>query len=538
MSTSLQEAPFTWSEDTADAIVRGHPARVYTSRRHSLAELLLDARRWADRAMLVQGTRRVTYRDHESAVADAADALRKQGAGPGTRIMLAGINSIEWVVGFWAAVATGATVALANFWWSEAELAAAIDAVDPIAILADRSRLAPLPPAARVIELGELGNLGPRPGQPARTADMPEVDEDASALIVFTSGSTGQPRGAVLTHHGIIAAQQNLLVATRRLPQQLSADDPAPVSLLTAPLFHLGGIGPLITGMIVGGRMVFLSGRFDAAEVLDLIETERVTVWGGVPTMMQRVLNEPSITRRDLSSVRTIGLGGAPVPPDLPDRIRAAFPRTRRGVSEVYGMTETCGFIASASGQDLLDRPGTTGRPLPVIDIKIVDQDADGAGRILVRGPTVMLGYVGDPPGAALDADGYFATGDLGRLDTAGYLYITGRSKDVIIRAGENISAAHVEGELTAHPAVAEAAVLALPHPDLGEEVAAVVVIKGTVTPRELAAFLRDRLAYFEVPSRWWLRAKELPTTAYGKPDKKLLRASWPGPSSVAEESR
>jgi long-chain acyl-CoA synthetase len=150
----------------------------------------------------------------------------------------------------------------------------------------------------------------------------------------------------------------------------------------------------------------------------------------------------------------------------------------------------------------------------------------------------VMLGYVGDPPDAALDADGYFATGDLGRLDTAGYLYITGRSKDVIIRAGENTSAAHIEGELTAHPAVAEAAVLALPHPDLGEEVAAVVVITETVTPRELAAFLRDRLAYFEVPSRWWLRAGELPTTAYGKPDKKLLRVSWPGLGSVAEESR
>lgn len=217
------------------------------------------------------------------------------------------------------------------------------------------------------------------------------------------------------------------------------------------------------------------------------------------------------------------------MPPGLPDQIRAVFPNVRRGVSEVYGMTETCGFIASASGQDLLDRPGTTGRPLPVVDVKIADQDAAGVGPILVRGPTVMLGYIGDPAGAALDTDGYFATGDLGRLDSDGYLYITGRFKDVIIRAGENVSAPHVEAALTSHPGVTEAAVLALPDPDLGEEVAAVVVTTAAVTAGELASYLRERLAYFEVPTRWWLRAEELPTTAFGKPDKNLLRSTWPG---------
>lgn len=305
MPADTPEQPFTWGAETAEAIVRGYPARVYTARRRSLAEVLLDARRWAGRTMLIQGERRVTYRQHESAVAHAADQLREAGAGPGTRIMLAGVNSIEWVIGFWAAVTTGATVALANFWWSEAELAAAIRAVDPVAVLADRSRLAPLPVASRIIDLTDLA---PARGQPERTAAMPEVDEDSGALVVFTSGSTGQARGAVLTHHGILAAQQNLLVTSRRLPQQLAAGDAGPVSLLTAPLFHLGGVGPLITGMIVGGRMVFLAGRFDAAEVVDLIEAQRVTVWGGVPTMMQRVLSDPGIASRDLSSVRTIGL--------------------------------------------------------------------------------------------------------------------------------------------------------------------------------------------------------------------------------------
>ena len=271
---------------------------------------------------------------------------------------------------------------------------------------------------------------------------------------------------------------------------------------------------------------MFLSGKFDAVEALQLIESERITVWGGVPTTVRRVVSHPDVHKYDLSSLRTVGLGGAPVPPELPELIREAFPNARKGVSQVYGMTETCGFIATASGSELLERPGTTGRPFPVVEVVIRNPDQHGIGEIVARGPSIMLGYVGDPPGSAVDADGFFATGDLGRMDSDGFLYVTGRSKDVIIRGGENIAAPHVESVLGTHPAVAEAVAVALPHDDLGEEVGAVVVTRSPVTEEELRAYLRDKLAYFEVPSQWWIRSEELPTTAYGKPDKKALRAS------------
>jgi long-chain acyl-CoA synthetase len=517
---------FAWGSSIVDADVRGFPARVYEPRRHSLPELLLDARRWADREYVVQGDRRLTFRDHEHAVARSARRLRSEGVGPGARVMLAGVNSVEWVIALWSLLTAGACVALANFWWSHTELAGAIEDLRPSLVVVDPTRLAELPSGVASVDVGEFTPVTANVGDDV--LDLPAVEEDDPALVIFTSGSTGRPKGAVLSHHGVIAAQQNLLASTGRLPHQLADDHPAIVSMLTAPLFHLGGVGPLITALVVGGEVVFLERRFDAGEVLDLIERERVTVWNGVPTTMQRILAEPDLGARDTSSLRTVGLGGAPVPPDLPERIRAAFPTVRRGVSEVYGMTETSGFVATASGKEVLDRPGTTGRVVPVVDARIVEPDEDGVGEIAVRGPTVMLGYLGDD-GVALDDEGFFRTGDLGRFDDDGYLYITGRSKDVIIRGGENIAARHVEERLAQHHGVREVAVVGLPHEDLGEEVGAVVVLAGDgASPAELADFARDELAYFEVPTRWWLRAADLPTTPFGKPDKVQLRANFP----------
>lgn len=513
-----------WSPTTVEAVVRGHPGRVYETRRRSLPELLLDARRWSDRDFLVQGDRRLTFAEHERAVMQGAQVLRDAGVGPGDRIVLAGVNSIEWDVALWSVLAAGGVAALANFWWSDEELAGAVGDVEPSLMIVDRTRLGEVPASVETIDMAAFA---PRPEDEAPAFHLPPVAEDDPALIIFTSGSTGRPKGATLTHHGLIAAQQNLLANTGRLPQQLGPDHPPIVSMLTAPLFHLGGVGPLITALVVGGRLVFLEGKFDAAEVLSLIEREQVTVWGGVPTAMQRMLTDPTFPERDTSSLRTVALGGAPVPPDLPDRIREAFPTVRKGVSEVYGMTETSGFIASASGQEVVDRPGTTGRIMPVLDVKIDGPDADGVGEIIARGPTIMLGYVKEAE-PSVDEDGYFHTGDLGRLDEDGYLYITGRSKDVIIRGGENIAARHVEETLSQHPAVREVAVVALDHPDLGEEVgAAVVVTDDEVDAEVLAGFLKSRLAYFEVPSRWWLSTEDLPTTAWNKPDKPRLRREW-----------
>jgi long-chain acyl-CoA synthetase len=228
-------------------------------------------------------------------------------------------------------------------------------------------------------------------------------------------------------------------------------------------------------------------------------------------------------------------MGGAPVTPELVARTRAAFPNARRGVGTIYGLTESGGALTAGVGDAFADRPHSVGRPLPVVELRIAEPDASGVGEILARSPTVMSGYWGAPDDPILDAAGWLRTGDVGRIDTDGYLYVLDRTKDVIIRGGENIAGPHVEDRLLAHEAVADVAVVGLPHPDLGEEVAAAVVLQPgrQVTTEELAAHAAAGLAHFEVPSTWWIRSEPLPVNAVGKVLKRELRATWPRPDGV-----
>ncbi len=303
---------------------------------------------------------------------------------------------------------------------------------------------------------------------------------------------------------------------------------PGQVSLHTFPLFHIGGIQVMCFSLLTGGTMVFLEGRFESGKVLDVIERERVNLWGAIPTMAIRILDDPSLPERDLSSLRSLSLGGSAVNAELVQRLRASFPNLSRGVSANYGMTEAGGSVASAAAAVMTEHPGTSGRPLPVVELRIDRPDADGAGEILVRSPGQMLGYWGEDEDSPIDHEGFLHTGDLGTLRD-GLLWVVGRSKDVIIRGGENIAAAHVESVLLGHPAVAEAAAIALPHESWGEEVAAAVVLRPgfPATPSELAEFASTRLAHFEVPAHWWLRSDPLPVNAAGKVDKKVLRGQW-----------
>jgi len=245
------------------------------------------------------------------------------------------------------------------------------------------------------------------------------------------------------------------------------------------------------------------------------------------------VLEHPSIPGRDLESVRSISMGGAPVQPALVERLRRAFPNAGRGMSTIYGMTETGGTVAAASGVTMTEHPTTAGAPLPVVDLRIDTPDAEGDGEIVVRTPGQMVGYWGTSPGDTaadlIDAEGWVHTGDQGRV-VDGLLYVTGRIKDLIIRGGENIAPAHVEAVLLGHPAVRNVAVLGLPDPDLGERVAAVVQLEpgAEVSEADLAAFAALELARYEVPADWWLRTEELPMHDSGKTDKRALLADWP----------
>jgi long-chain acyl-CoA synthetase len=375
----------------------------------------------------------------------------------------------------------------------------------------------------------ELRAVVDRDDEPAELVLAP-ADEDAPALIMFSSGTTGAPKGVLMSHRAVVANIQNLLLLTGRLPDELPDAHPGTVSMLSVPLFHLAGIQVSCTTLLSGGSLVFLEGRYDPAEVLRLIEAERVRVWGSIPTMVTRVLDHPDLAVRDVSSVTSVPMGGSAVSPELRERVAAAFPgmRARNRVGSLYGLTEAGGVLAAGSGRDVAGRPGCVGRALPVVELRIADPDAEGVGEIQARTPTSTGGYLGEPGGIA-DADGWIPTGDRGRLDDEGWLYVTGRSKDIVIRGGENVACVHVEDVLLTHPDVLEAAVVALPHPDLGEDVGAAVVLRpgATVSPDELAAHARTRLARFEVPGAWWVRRDPLPLNASGKVLRREVRREW-----------
>lgn len=511
------------------------PFLQFARRRRRVTELLEDTASFRARDHLVQGGRRVSF----GAMIDATERVSQQfaalGLGSGDRLLLLAGNSPDWVIALWAALRLGAVAAPGNRWWSTAEISHAIQLVTPAIVVADALMADRLPEGhgAVVVTIDQIrswcdgsARADSCPSAQSATAPRRLESEDDPAFIIFTAGTTGPAKAAVLAHRSVIANLQNLLVVSGRLPGQERASRGGEVILQSGPLFHIGGIQSLLLALLGGNTVVFLEGRFDPGQVLDVIEQERVTVWGAIPTMAIRVLEDPSVAHRDLGSVRSISLGGSPVTPELTDRLRAVFPAVRRGVSTVYGMTEAGGTVAAASGALMADHPSTSGRALPVVELRVDSPDDAGTGEILVRSPAEMIGYWNDAAGSLIDPEGWLHTGDLGRLEDD-LLYVTGRAKDVIIRGGENIAAAHVEEVLHRHPAVAAVAVVGLPDPDLGEIVGAVVQVRAPVAEGELAAFAAGHLARFEVPARWLLQPEPLPVTEAGKIAKHELRADW-----------
>jgi acyl-CoA synthetase (AMP-forming)/AMP-acid ligase II len=494
---------------------------------------MLDAAAlWDERTFLVQGGRRISFAEFNSAIAVARQRLRGLGINRGDRVLLLAYNSPEWALALWAVWTIGAVPVLGNRWWSPQEIAHAVELLQPSHALCDTE----LPPSVDVTtsEIGELGTSFD--SETADDAGIDELDEDSAALILFTSGSSGMPKAVALSRRAVICNQHSVLMRSNRLPDQLDAGSPQVVNLSSTPMFHVGGLSNLITHFLTGGRIVLTEGRFDPKQILDLISTERVQIWGAVPTMAIRVLEQPDFDAYDLSSLRSWPLGGAQVTAALLDKIRAKLPGLRkRGLGNTWGMTESGGFLTMAVGRDLERYPGTVGRPYPVVELKIDRPDADGVGEILARSSSVMLGYVGIDDGT-VDPDGWLRTGDLGHLNDEGYLFIDGRSKDVVIRGGENIACPHVEAALATHPGVIEVAAIGLPHPDLGEELAAVVVHKPETSPPtadDLRHHLTGMVAYFAIPTRWEIRTEPLPTLAGEKVDKRTLVAQFASPRAT-----
>jgi long-chain acyl-CoA synthetase len=519
-----------WGTEIVTEQVLGAPGKVFECRPRSVADLLVNAHRFGDRPHVIQGELRLTFDQLLGATASFAKQLRaRYSLTRGDRVLLLGANSIEWIAMFWTCVSQGWVVCTGNAWWSREVVAEVIGMMDLRLVVADERRLPLVPNDVASVSFDELALSGAG-SDASRVVD---VDEDDPAVIVFTSGTTGTPKGAVLSHRNLIASTQNTLVSSHQLPARGTFRQRT--SLLSVPLFHVGAVQQLLLSMFAGGTMTFLKGRFDPREVIRLLREEQVVAWSAVPTMVSRTLDAMEATpgaSGDKLALRSLTMGAAPVAGVLWERVNACFPDVKRGAAVSYGLTEAAGAVTAAVGQDLADRPGSVGRPLPTIELSVDKPDAEGVGEILVRGPTVMRGYWNEPNSSPITSDRWLRTGDLGRIDADGYLYLTGRGKDVVIRGGENISARRVEARLQEHPAVLDVAVIGLPHADLGEEVAAAVVLRSNAlaTEAELVAFATEGLAYFEVPTRWSISHADLPRTASGKVVKREVAASrWGG---------
>lgn len=513
-----------WGTD----VVRGNDGLLhFEPRPRGIMAMLYGVERWGERDFLVHEDRRVTFDRFLRAVRSSAHWLRKQDVAAGDRVMVLSYNRPEFVLAVWSSWWLGAVPVLANRWWSGDEVKHALDICDPRLILRDQGG-PDIRGDAPILPIGELGDILDRPGE---VHDVPDAhlpsDEHEEALILFTSGSSGAPKGVALSQASVVANQHNLLMRSRQLPQSLDAEAPQAVMLTCTPMFHIGGVANLVTQLLVGGRLVMNHGRFDPGQVLELIEREGVHRWGGVPTMAARVLEHPDLETRDLSSLRSFPLGGAPVTKALLERMARKLPQLkRRGLANTWGMTESGGFVTVAGNREIEQRPGTVGRPYEVVELRISNPDNRGRGEILVRTPTNMEGYLGSE-GGALDENAWLHTGDLGHLDEDGYLFLDGRIKEIVIRGGENIACAHVEKAILAHPDVVEAAVFGIPDEDLGEQLAAAVTRRaGTdLNYERLLVFLQESLAHFEIPSVVRVQDDPLPTLAGEKVNKPLLRS-------------
>jgi acyl-CoA synthetase (AMP-forming)/AMP-acid ligase II len=538
-------SPFEVTRET----VLGELVSVFATRRPSLRALLEASAAHGDREYLVYGDRRIPYREHLRGVASVASALREEfGVGHGDRVAILAANCPEWIATFWAAVSLGAIAVGLNGWWARDEILFGLDDCDPNVLIGDRKRLARLDghaPSVPVVEIESAFDGLWKHDLDAPLPDAPIAEDDA-ATILYTSGTTGRPKGAINTHRNIVAVTGLQFFHGARLAMiNAGADPDAPAppavnkALVTTPLFHVSGLYTgAVTSLVAGGTTVWLPGRFDPVTVMETIEREAITSWGPMGTMAHRVVHHPDVSRHDLSSVRTIGSGGAPLSAELQEQMRSAFPNARRSMGLGYGLTECTGLATIAFGDELKHHPRTVGAPLPTVDIEIRDARgravAEGEeGEIYVRSPLVMLGYWRRPDATAeAIVDGrWLRTGDWGRLED-GRLYLDSRKRDLILRGAENIYPAEIELRLEDHPDVREAAVVGVDHPELGQEVKAVVVMEpgARFDPPALEAWVADALAYFKVPAHWDERAEPLPRNATGKVMKHLLEADASNP--------
>lgn len=574
--------------------IRGIPTRVWKNAPANLRVVLELSRSHGDRDFLVYEDERTSFEEHFRIAATIANALEDRfGVTKGDRVTIAMRNLPEWAMTFWGAAVAGTIVVPLNAWWTGAELgfglrdsgssvavvdAARLDRIRPhlrelpdlrAVVVTHEDRVEVPPPADSPVPIVSFRELV---GEPSPEVSLPEVDiePDDDATIFYTSGTTGTPKGAVGTHRNMCTNLMSLFFVNSRATLRGSslvgggAEHPEPQNtggasaitpggyLLSVPLFHATGCHSILVANTAAGNKLVMMHHWDASRALEIIERERINTFGGVPAMVMQVIDSPEFADRDTSSVRGVAYGGAPAPPDLVRRIKEHFPVG--SPSNGYGLTETSSVTTLNTGDDYVRKPDSVGPPVPVCDVAVVPEGYEGdeptpdmigpsddTGELWIKGPNVVRGYWERPEEtAAVFTRGWLHSGDIGRIDDEGFVYVVDRAKDMVIRGGENVSSVEVEAALFEHPAVADVAVIGVPHPVLGEEVGAAVVLRsGTkVTADELSRHAREQLASFMVPTHFWFMSEPLPRNPQGKVLKRQLRDALTGPDSAEDASQ
>lgn len=554
--------------DTAD--INGVTFKVWKHAPQTMRSVLDMSLNHAARDFLVYEDQRFTFDDHYRHAATLAHRLIDAGVQKGDRVAIASRNLPQWVMAFWASVSIGAVCVPVNAWWTTDELTYGLNDSGAKIVFVDEERLARIRPhlddvaqlehivvfsevAGKSADTGEahsrigIHDFATFLGSVASDAVPPEVEmhTDEPTTMFYTSGTTGKPKGAVGSHRNAITNLMSLFFVGQRATLRFgtgNVDEEGQsipnAALLNIPLFHATGcLATLVVNTASGGKLV-MSHHFDAGKALELIQKEQITMIGGVPTIAMQILDHPNFQDYDTSSVKSVSYGGAPPPPELVKRIRAAFPKASAGNG--YGLTETSAAVALNSGPDYVERPASCGTPVPVCEVAIVPEDYDGdepaddlpkgpdvVGELWIKGPNVVQGYFNKPEETAKAfTKGWLRSGDVARIDEDGFIFIVDRAKDMIIRGGENVYSVIVEAAIFEHPDVADCAVIGMPHPTMGEEVSAVIVLRPgrVVEAEDITRHVATRLAKFEVPTKIFFRSSPLPRNPQGKVLKRQLR--------------
>jgi len=543
--------------------IRGVRIKTWKNAPPTLAEVFAVSAFFAERVYVVNDEERVTFDAHRRAVSRLAARLVADGVKKGDRVAIIMRNLPEWSVAFWAAALTGAIVTPLNAWWTGPELEYGLTDSGTTLAIADAERWERLrehvdncPELARIyvsrsteqdISDPRVQKLEEVIGAPNTWAALAPIDlsdvaavtlaPDDDATIFYTSGTTGKPKGAVITHRNIISNVFNALAAQARASLRRGEQPPPPNPmaaqkgiLISVPFFHATGCFAVMVPALLAGMKLVMQRRWNVDQALELIQRERLTNAGGVPTIAWQIIEHPRFDEYDLSSLESISYGGAPSAPELVRRLKERFPKLQ--VGQGWGMTETSAMATSNVAEDYERKPSSCGVPSPTGEVRIVGAEGQTlpigeVGELWYRGPIVVRGYWNKPQATAETfVDGWVKTGDLARVDEEGFVYIVDRAKDMLIRGGENIYCVEVENALYAHPAVMDAAVIGIPHRTLGEEPVAVVHLKAdaAASQDELRHFVAQKIAAFKVPVKILFLPETLPRNANGKIMKKDLK--------------